>query len=492
MVDERHALVPGHKPGDITIRRRITRRRLRRVLGVPALFSSAYGNVGSSIYYALGITAAFALGLTPAVLMVAGGLFALTAISYAEGTSAFPEAGGSSSFARHAFNELISFIAGWALMLDYIITIAISSFGVPAYLSVFIPALKTWPINSICGVLVVFFLMVVNVIGVKEAARINIILAILDLATQAIIAGVGMLFVFNIETLLGNVHWGIAPTMGQLVYGLSIAMIAYTGIETVSNMAEEVRHPGQVVPRAIILVLLAVLGLYSLISTIALSALPVRQVDGVWNTELATTWLLDPVLGIVQSFPFAKEFFSVWVGLLAASILLIASNAGLLGISRLTYSMGQHRQLPPLLSAIHPRFRTPYSAIIVFSIIAAVLIVPGSLDLMVELYSFGAMLAFTFAHISIVALRWNRPDLPRPFKAPLSLHIKGRELALTALIGGLGTFTVWLIVVSTHPLGRAVGLAWMAIGLAVYFLYRRAAHLPLLETVKAEPPGVAR
>ncbi|MEK7818036.1 MAG: APC family permease, partial [Actinomycetota bacterium] len=232
---------------------------LKRVLGWPSLYSTAYGNVGSSIYYALGVVAAYALGLSPVVFMVAGLVFALTAFSYAEATAAVPEAGGSSSFARRSFNELISFGDGWALMLDYIITIGISAFFVPNYLAFFFPVLKEWPANTIGGIIVILLLVVMNIIGVKEAAGLNISLALLDLVTQLFLVVVGFFLLFNPDILLGNVHWGVAPTWGQLLFGISIAMIAYTGIETVSNLAGEAREPGKDVPRSIIMVLITVL-----------------------------------------------------------------------------------------------------------------------------------------------------------------------------------------------------------------------------------------
>ena len=122
-------------------------RGLKKSVGTAGLFATAYGNVGSSIYYALGLVAAHALGLTPVVFIFAGGLFALTAKTYAEGASMYPEAGGSSSFARHAFNEVVSFFAGWGLSLDYIITVAISAFFVPHYLAAFFPALGHGPVG---------------------------------------------------------------------------------------------------------------------------------------------------------------------------------------------------------------------------------------------------------------------------------------------------------------------------------------------------------
>src|SRR6187551_3813961 len=157
--------------------RRRRQQRLERVLGTPALFSTAYGNVGSSIYYALGVTAAIALGLTPVVFLISGLIFAATAATYAEVTVRYPEAGGSSSFARHAFNELVSFVAAWAQMLNYIITVAISAFFVP-----------------------------LNIVGIKEAAKLNIFLAVIDFATQVLLVVIGFAIVLHPHVLTANVH----------------------------------------------------------------------------------------------------------------------------------------------------------------------------------------------------------------------------------------------------------------------------------------------
>src|ERR1700750_1204205 len=175
---------------------RVVERGLRRTVGVPGLFATAYGNVGSSIYYALGLVAAHALGLTPLVFIFAGGLFALTAKTYAEGASMFPEAGGSSSFARHAFNEVASFFAGWALTLDYIITIAISAFFVPHYLGAFFPALRHNPGDIIGGLVVIAVLVVLNIRGLRESASLNIFLAIADLITQVLLIVIGAILIF--------------------------------------------------------------------------------------------------------------------------------------------------------------------------------------------------------------------------------------------------------------------------------------------------------
>jgi APA family basic amino acid/polyamine antiporter len=502
--------------------------QLQRVLGWPALYSTAYGNVGSSIYYALGVVAAFALGLSPIVFMLAGLLFALTSFSYAEATAAVPEAGGASSFARRSFNELASFGAGWALMLDYIITIAISAFFVPNYLAVFFPVLKEWPANTIGGMVVVFFLVIMNFIGVKESSGLNILLAIMDLLTQLLLAVVGLVLLLSPETLVNNVHLGIAPTWSNLLYGISIAMVAYTGIETVSNLAEEAKTPHRDVPKSIMLVLVTVLAIYAAISVIALSVMPVREAlvkneapphevvaifneqgqavnpDGevvpeeglhrVWVTDLSEKWLEDPIMGIVKDdargiashWPTVAKVLAGWVGILAATILLIATNAGILGISRLSYSMGHHKQLPPVFNKIHSRFHTPYASIIFFGLVASLLLLPGRIDFLADLYSFGAMISFTIAHVSVVAMRIKEPYLGRPFKAPFNIRYGEISIPLTAIVGGIGTFTVWMIVVITHQWGRYVGFTWMLLGFVMYAIYRRSQKLSLTETVKIE------
>ena len=186
---------------------------LQRVLGVNALFSTAYGNVGSSIYYALGLVASFALGLTPVVFIITGFIFYLTAATYAEATAMYPEAGGSSSFARHAFNEFWSFFAAWAQMLNYTITIAISAYFVPHYVGgLFWDALRHGPGDIIFGVGVIVLLCVLNVVGVQESAGVNIFLAVTDFLTQLLLVLVGFFLILSPDTLINNVHLGVAPT----------------------------------------------------------------------------------------------------------------------------------------------------------------------------------------------------------------------------------------------------------------------------------------
>src|SRR5436190_229239 len=411
---------------------------LRRVHGVGALFAAAYGNVGSSIYYALGVVAGFALGLTPLTFMIAGLIFAATAATYVEATVMYPEAGGSASFARHAFNELVSFVAGWGQMLNYIITAAISAYSVLHYLAVFWGPFGHAPADIIGSIAVIAALAALNVKGTQESARLNLVLAIGDLLTQVILVSIGIALVLSPHTLIDNIH-----------------------------------------------------------PSVALSAMPVTHHAGHYSTALGTHFANDPVLGIVENLglgPALTHVLRYYVGVLAAVILLIATNAGLIGLSRLTYSMGQHRQLPEVLRKIHPRFKTPYVAIIVFSIVAAVTILPGQLSFLATMYSFGAMLSFTVAHVSVIRLRARFADRERPWKPPLNVRVRGVELPLTAVLGGLGTFSAWIIVMVLYTSTLVAGLFWMALGVSVYVLYRRRQRLPLRGTVKVatlEPLGVS-
>jgi APA family basic amino acid/polyamine antiporter len=461
------------------------------VHGTGALFSTAYGNVGSSIYYALGVVAAFALGLTPLAFLIAGLIFMLTAATYAEGTVMYPEAGGSSSFARHAFNELVSFLAAWGQMLNYVITVAISAFFVPDYLSVLWGPLAESPTDIFFSVGLVVALVGINIRGGQDSARLNFVLAIGDLLTQILLVGLGLILVLNPETLVDNVDFGVAPTWGDFALGIALGMIAYTGIETLSNMAEEARDAPRTIPRAVGMVVAAVLVLYLLIPLVALSAMPVTESGGEFTTELGTTYAENPMLGIVDNMGLSASFtdvLRVYVGVLAGVILIIATNAGLIGLSRLTFSMGTYRQLPAGIRKIHPKYRTPYRALIIFGIVSIAALIPGETELLATMYSFGAMLSFTIAHVALIRLRQRYPDLKREWRAPLNLRIRGWDLPLAAVLGGLGTGAAWIVVMALNTRTLIIGSLWMAIGITTYVVYRRIQALPLTETHKVLLP----
>jgi APA family basic amino acid/polyamine antiporter len=459
---------------------------LERVLGTGALFSTAYGNVGSSIYYALGLVAAFALGLTPVVFLISGLIFAATAATYAEATTMYPEAGGSASFARRAFNEFWSFFAAWGQMLTYIITVAISAYFVPHYLGVFWEPLGEAPADIVFGIGVVAVLVLLNVIGVEEAAGLNIFLAVADFLTQVLLVVVGIVLVLSPETLVDNIDLGTTPTWGDFLIAIPVAMVAYTGIETISNLAEEAKDYGRTIPRAVGGVVIAVATIYIFLPAVALSAMPVEN----GTTELADRYEGDPILGVVANLDLGglQQPAEVYVGILAATILFIATNAGLIGVSRLTYSMGQYRQLPEGLRRLHPKYRTPYVAITVFGFVACLAILPGQAEFLGTIYAFGAMLSFTMAHVAVIALRIKHPEVERPWRGPGNITIRGRSIPLFAVFGATGTSLAWVVVSVLDLTVLAAGGVWMVAGCGVYLLYRRNQGLALMQTVKAVQP----
>jgi APA family basic amino acid/polyamine antiporter len=466
------------------------------VLGTPALFATAYGNVGSSIYYALGLTAAFALGMTPIVFIIAGVIFAATAATYAEGTVRYPEAGGSSSFARHAFNELVSFGAGWTQMLVYVVTIATSAFFVPHYLSIFWAPLRTNPWDIVGGIVVIAILVVINIVGIQEATRLNVVLAVIDFATQLLLVALGFFLIFNPSTLVHNVDFGTAPTWGNFAIAIPIAMLAYTGIETISNLAEEARDPVRSIPASIRLVAIAVFAIYFTLPMMALSALPVTSDGhGGHQTLLGLSpdkggFENDPVLGLVENMNLHGVFLDIartYVGVLAATILFIATNAGVIGASRITYAMSSHRQLPEIFRRLHPRLRTPWLSLIVFAGIAPMIVIlPGRTNFLGTLYAFGATLSFTVAHLSVIALRARERGEDVLYKARPNLRLGGIDWPLFALFGVVGTAASWLVIVVQNPTTRWAGLGWIAFGLIVYAFFRvKVVKKPLTETVHA-------
>jgi basic amino acid/polyamine antiporter, APA family len=496
----------GSRPGDLrVVVRRAT--KLPRTLGAPALFAACYGNVGSSIYYALGVTAAFALGLTPLALILAGLIFVSTALNYAEGTAALPHAGGSSSFARRAFNAPIGFLVGWVQLLNYTATVSISAYFAISYLGVFgkyfwifdlFKHNDVWHVGA--TVVLIGFLIAVNVIGIQESSALNLVLAMTDLVTQFALVILGVIFLLNIQTVINNIHWGVAPTWGNFLASISIAMVTYTGIETISNMSEEAKNPGRSVPRATFAVIVAVLFVSAFLPTIGMSVFPVYQdAPSHYTTDLATVWKNDPVAGIVTGFSAISAplafWSSIWVGFLAFTILVIATNAGLIGISRLSYSLAGADLLPHRFAHLHPKFKTPYVSIVIFGIAAAVLVLPGifvkgqEIDLLGAVYSLAATFAFCSAHLSVMRLRFIEPNLYRPYRMPGNIKFGRDSIPVLSLVGALAIGTVFTQLMSQNISNSTyIYLGWLVLGGITFVVYRRYRKQPLWEPLEVPPP----
>ncbi|MDA8111201.1 MAG: amino acid permease [Nitrospiraceae bacterium] len=462
---------------------------LNRVVGVGALFSSGYGDVGSSIYFALGVTTVYAGGASFLAIFVAGIFFVATVLSYAELSSAIPEAGGSSLFAQRAFGDGWAFFAGWALLLDYIITLAISAFSVGPYLGYFFPILKT---NVQANVTftggLILLLIVLNVFGLRESSRMSLILAGFDIVTQLSLMILGLIFLFDLPRILHQFSLGTNPTWPHFLYGISVAMVAYIGIEAISQMSAEARDPGKSVPRAMFMTMGTTVLLYSGISLVAVSAMS--------PTLLSTVWVNDPIAGIAHYLPHVHQYMGPWVALLGATILTVAANAGLIGVSRLAFSMSHNFLIHPIFRHTPRGFRTPVYSLVFFGALGAlVMAFFPYLEVLADLYNYGAMLSFTMTHLALIRLRKTEPDLPRPFRVPLSFRVLGHEIPVPALIGLLGTGAVFLMVLLFHKYGRVFGTLWMIGGVLYYYLYRKGARMPLMERLSVteipEPPAPA-
>jgi len=503
----------GSRPGDLRV---VVRRgtKLPRTLGAPALFAASYGNVGSSIYYALGVTAAFALGLTPLALIFAGFIFVTTALNYAEGTAAIPHAGGSSSFARRAFNDPVGFIVGWVQLLNYMATVSISAYFAISYLSVFgryVPLIGLLNASQaghvFATVVLIGFLIVLNVVGIQESSVLNLVLAITDLITQVVLVMLGIVLLLNIQTVIHNIHFGLAPTWGNFLASISIAMVTYTGIETISNLSEEAKNPGRSVPRATFAVIVAVLFVAAFLPTIGVSVFPVTfdAQHHQYTTLLATTYKADPVAGIVTGFAGVHNlgdlarplafWAGMWVGFLAFTILVIATNAGLIGISRLSYSLAGADMLPRRFAVLHPKFKTPYISILVFGFLAALLVMAGlilgsqEIDLMSAVYSLAATFAFCSAHLSVMRLRFIEPDLYRPYRMPGNIRFGRDYIPVLSLVGALAIGTVFTQLLFQNISNSTwIYLGWLVLGVLTWIAYRSRRHEPLWEPLEVPPP----
>ena len=468
---------------------------LQRVLDAPALFSVAYGEVASSIYVALGIIALHALGLTPEVLALMGGLFVLVSLSYAEGTAAIPETGGAATFVRRAFNDLAGFLTGWALFLDYLIVIALSALFLPHYLAgaLRLGSLGRSPWNLVLAVAVICGVAAVRLVRRSAFYRYGIVVAMLDLVTQVGLVALGFAFLFSGDALTRGISIGSEPSWHEIAFALPLAMLAYTGLETVANLAEETREPGRDLPRSLFSGIGLVVVIYVAIALVALSAFPADH----GTTPLGERWLRSPLMGIVAALQGhvaggLVDALRVYVGLTGAVILLVAVTTSISGFTRLAHSLGEHGQLPRAFGRLNRRTLVSPEAIVAAALISIALLLATSfltdeIAFLASLFSFGVLAAFTAAQLAVIRLRFTEPELRRPYRAPLGVRLRGVEVPLPALAGAAATFAVLLIALATHAGARYGGPAWLVAGLVVYGLVRRGRGEGLLERVEAPP-----
>jgi APA family basic amino acid/polyamine antiporter len=452
--------------------------RLQRGLGVPSLFAAAYSAVGFSIYFALGVVADRGLGLTPLIFLASGLLFGLTTLTYVEGGAMFRERGGSSTFARHAFNELIAFIAGWAILIDYLIVIALAAISVPHYLEPIWSNFGEGGYEIGVAAVVIAAVCVLNIFNVTGRGRQRSLafLALADLGLQLAVIVVGLLVVLHPDRLTAQLDLFNQPNFKDIVYAAVVAMLAYAGIEAASDLAPDIEVSRRDLKRVATLGALAVPLVYAGMAAIALMAVPVVAGPHGPETALGGQFVEEPVLGVVSAFHphWVAETMRWMVALIAAPVLFWAANTSMLGVSRHIYTLAINRQIPSWLGKLEKRNATPYVAIVICGVIALGLVVPTNVKLLAGIYAFGATLAITIAHLSIIRLRVKAPDKQRPFRIPLGLPWgKTAELPLPAILAAILSGLAFLSVLAYHTTARWVGIGWMAFGLTFYVIYRK-------------------
>ena len=467
--------------------------RLQRALDAPALASVAYGEIASSIYFALGIIALHALGLTPVVLGIVGLLFVIVALSYAEGTASIRETGGAATFVRVAFNDFAGFITSWVLFLDYLIVIALSALFFGHYLGIGlgIHALARHPGDVITGCVVVGLIAVWRLARRTKLYTLGLVVPLLDLVTQVLLVVLGFAILFSGSALTRGTSLGTSPSWHQIAFALPLAMLAYTGLETVANYAEEARRPGRDLPRSLFSAIGVVVVLYVLIALVALSAFPATN----GTTALGTDWLHSPLMGVVSALQLhVAHWFGmvlrVYVGLTGALVLFSAATTSVSGFGRLAYSLGEHGQLPRTFGRLNRRTLVSPAAVVSATGISVGILIGSSflkheVTFLAGVFSFGVLLAFTAAQLAVIRLRMTRPDLRRPFRVPFGVRVRNGVVPIPAVVGALATAAVFVAAMSTHGGARYGGSAWLLAGVVVYLLVRRSSGTGLLEHVLA-------
>ena len=450
---------------------------------MPALFTIAAAAIGSSLYFSLGLVARDALELTPLAYLAAGGFFAVTVMTYVEGSSLHPERGGAATFARYAFDEFWSFVAGWAILLDYLIVMAIGALVISHYLGAFWPELGRPGTEVAVAAVALVIVVRANVRGLSPGRLHRILrLQLLNAVVLLAVIVAGALAAAGSPAAAAPAS---LPVWTDFVFAAIVATVAMTGIEAASGLAGEIRPRARDLRRVVAVVAATALVLFLGVSIIALAVTG----DG---AALGGRYLEAPVLGVVASFepPALAQGFGYAVAAVAATVLFVAINTGMLGLSRLVYSLATNRQIPLAVGRLHERHGTPSVAIAGAGAVALALVATAGLEFLVRLFAFGAMLAFAIAHVSVIRLRFTEPEARRAYRVPLSVGVRGARVPLPAVIGAVTAITAWVGVIALSEGARIAGVVWMVAGVVLYVVYRRRQGRLLRARETVEPKAL--
>jgi len=487
---------------------------LKREVGWYGSFAMGYADVGADLYVAIGLVAFYAAGASPIAFAIASITYVCTGLAYAELATAYPYAGGAQVYSMKAFNDMIGFVAGWAVMLDYTVDMALFSLASAGYLSFFFPWMKSsfFPLSLLglefkisyigfAAFVLVIALLLLNSIGIRESSAFNELLVSLDLVVESVILITGVLLAFGLMLFLSQItDFGapsvfsnivyVMPSLGtqtqNFVYGITLAMTSFIGIESIAQAAEETKRPQKWIPRANKLSIIAVV-----VFAVGLSALSMGLMP--WQALAASQ--TDPMAAIASRVPYIGHFLAPIVAFTGFTICFVSTNTGVIGASRVVFSMGRFGLMPAWFYKVHRKFRTPVRTIAVFGLIGATIALLGELHFVADLYNFGALLSYVIVNISLIVLRNKEPDAYRAWKLPGTLKIRFREklifVPVISVIGTIATGTMWAFVIGFHAEGRIVGTIWLAIGIIGFIVFRRSRKMSIIgnEVGKTIAPG---
>src|SRR3989475_10827431 len=474
---------------------------LKRDVGWYGSFSMGYADVGADVYIALGLVALYAGGRAPLAFLVAAITYVATGLAYAELAAAYPYAGGAQIYSMKALNDFAGFIAGWAVMLDYTVDIAFFSLASAGYLTYFLPSSLSSSSISLAGIpiaplgliatVLVMFLLLLNIVGIRTSSFLNEILVAVHLVVESTILVLSLslhfnwsFFVHQVTTVGVNVSLADIDYVGALtnlpvqnfLVAITLAMSSFIGIESIAQAAEETKKPHRWIPRAnklsIVFVLIFAIGL------------SVAGIGGIGATDLSSlTNINNPVTGMANAIPNIGPYLAPIVAFTGFSLCYVSTNTGIIGVSRVVFSMGRFRLMPRWFYKVHKVFRTPVRSILIFGIIGAILAIPGDLPLVADLYNFGALLSYIMVNLSLIVLRNTDRDTYRAWKVPgeVSPVIRGKKIYLPpiSILGMLSCLSIWLLIVVYHPAGRLLGASWLLVGFVGFYAYRKRNSLPV-------------
>lgn len=472
---------------------------LRRDVTVWGSYMWGYADVGADIYVALGLVVGAAQGGAPLAFALAGLVYIMIGLTFTELASSYPVAGGGHYYSLRGLGDFWGFMAGMGLLLDYTIDISLFAVASTGYVNFFLPyfglhladfLVSFGPFQNVNALwmgetlVMIIFLRWLNIRGIHESSMLNEVIGVIDLVLESTIVITGFVLIWKPDLL--TQQWTTQfPSVNQFMYGFSLAIISFVGLESISQAAQETRRPATIIPRTSLALIFTVFILAIGFSVVSLGILPWQELKAHDS---------DPIAFLASNIPFLGIIAGPFAAFLGATILFISSNSGVMGDSRLIFSMSHFKLVSPWFSHVHPKYQTPSNAIIGFGWVGLVLTIvafltPQVLDTLANVYAFGATFGYMLVFISLIHLRFSDPYTPRPYKVPGNLKWKRKdgsivEVPIIGFLGLLGVASIFTTVIITHEIGRIAGPLWLLIGVVYYASFRRKNGVPIFGSVK--------